>query len=129
MDQEYICPYCRGNLKIDNNIIITVRTQSQQRGILMVNPELGNYRYRKHVDLDLKDGERLEVFCPICHSNLRANNVNTNLAEIIMLDEEGHEFEIYFSEIVGEQVTFKIKETDLESFGEDSEGYINFFGV
>jgi hypothetical protein len=60
---------------------------------------------------------------------LKAINVNTNLAEIIMLDEDGKEYQIYFSEIVGEHVTFKIKDADMESFGEDSEGYVNFFGV
>ncbi|MBC8376876.1 MAG: hypothetical protein H8E26_12585 [FCB group bacterium] len=129
MNYEYICPYCRGNLKIDGDIVFAVRTQNQQRGLLMVNSELGDYRYRKHPDLDLNEGDRLETFCPICHANLKAINVNTNLAEIIMLDEEGKEYQIYFSKIVGEHVTLKIKDTDMESFGEDSEGYVNFFGV
>ena len=129
MKNEYICPYCRGNLKIDNDIIFAVRTQSQQRGILMVNPELGNYRYRKHPDLEVKDGDQLETFCPMCHSNLKAIDVNKHLAEVILIDEDGDEYQIYFSEIVGEHVTFKIKDADMESFGDDSEGYINFFGV
>ncbi len=129
MKNEYICPYCRGNLKIDNDIVFAVRTQSEQRGIIMVSPKLGNYRYRKHPDLKLKDGDLLETFCPMCHSNLKAINVNTNLAEVIMVDENGDEYQIYFSEIVGEHVTFKIKDSDMESYGDDTEGYINFFGV
>ena len=129
MKNEYICPYCRGNLKIDNDIIFAIRTQNQQRGILMVNPELGNYRYRKHPDLEVKDGDQLETFCPMCHSNLKAIDVNRHLAEVILIDEDGDEYQIYFSEIVGEHVTFKIKDADMESFGDDSEGYINFFGV
>jgi len=129
MKNEYLCPYCRGNLKIENDIVFAVRTQAQQRGLLMLSPELGNYRYKKHVDLDLSEGDRLETFCPICHSNLKAINVNKNLAEIIMLDETGNECQIYFSEIVGEHVTFKIQDADMESFGDDTEGYINFFGV
>lgn len=129
MKNEYVCPYCRGNLKIDNDIIFAVRTQSEQRGLLMVSPQLGNYSYRKHPDLEFTDGERVETFCPMCHSNLKAINVSTNLAEVIMIDEAGDEYQIYFSEIVGEHVTFKIKDTDMESFGDDTAGYINFFGV
>ncbi len=129
MKNEYICPYCRGNLKVDNDIVFAVRTQNEQRGLIMVSPELGNYRYRKHPDLDIKDGDLLETFCPMCHSNLKAINVNTNLAEVLMVDEDGDEYQIYFSEIVGEHVTFKIKDADMETFGDDSEGYINFFGV
>lgn len=125
----YICPYCRGNLQVENNIIFSVRAHGEQRGLIMVSPELGNYRFRKHPDLNLNDGDQLETFCPMCHSNLKAINVNKNLAEVIMIDGDGEEFQIYFSEIVGEHVTFKIKDTELESFGDDTEDYINFFGV
>ena len=129
MKNEYVCPYCRGSLKVDSDIVFAIRTKNEQRGLIMVSPELGNYRYRKHPDLDLEEGDRLETFCPMCHSNLKAINVNTNLAEVLMVDEDGDEYQIYFSEIVGEHVTFKIKDADMETFGDDSEGYINFFGV
>ena len=126
---EIICPYCRGNLRIDNDIVFAVRTHDHQRGLLFVSPTLGNYQYRKHPDLDIKEGDQLETFCPICHSNLKAINVNNNLAEVIMVDKTGKESQVYFSEIVGEQVTFKIDDSHLESYGEDTEGYINFFGM
>lgn len=128
MKNEYICPYCRGYLRIGDDIVFAVRTHDHQRGLLLVNPELGNYRYRKHPELDVREGDQLETFCPMCHSNLKAINVNTNLAEVIMLDEAGNESQIYFSEIVGEHVTFKIDDSHMESYGEDTEGYINFFG-
>jgi len=129
MKTEYLCPFCRGNLKIDNDIVFAIRTKAEQRGIIMLSPELGNYQVRKHESLLMNEGDRLETFCPMCHSNLRAINVNTNLAEVIMTDENGDEYEIYFSEIVGEHSTFKIKDSDLESFGDDSDGYVNYFGV
>jgi len=129
MTNEYLCPYCRGNLKIGNDIVFAVRTKNEQRGILLLSPKLGNYRVRKHDSLALKEGERLDTFCPMCHSNLRAINVNTNLAEVLMIDTDGDEYEIYFSEIVGEHVTFKIKDADIESFGDDTESYMNYFGA
>ncbi len=129
MKNEYLCPYCRGNLKVENNIIFAVRTKNEQRGLLLFSPELGNYRCHKHESLDLKEGERIETFCPMCHSNLKAISVNRNLAEVIMVDANGDEYEIYFSEVVGEHSTFKIKDTDIESFGDDSGDYINYFGA
>ena len=45
-----------------------------------------------------------------------------------MIDELGDEYEIYFSEIIGEQVTIKIHESDIESFGDDTDTYMNYFG-
>lgn len=128
MKNEYICPYCKGHLKVGNNIIFAIRTHNQERGMLLLNPELGNYKWTKHKSLKLNEGERVETFCPMCHSNLRAINVNKNLAEVIMIDEHGEEYEIFFSEIVGEHCTFKIHESDVESFGDDSDDYINYFG-
>ncbi|MCF7822683.1 MAG: hypothetical protein K9N35_00780 [Candidatus Marinimicrobia bacterium] len=128
MKNDYLCPYCRGNLKVDNNIVIAVRTQNEQRGLLLLSPKLGNYRCHKNDSLTFSDGERLESFCPMCHSNLKAINVNSNLAEVIMVDEQGDEYAIFFSEIVGEHSTYKIKDHDIESFGDDAEDYINYFG-
>jgi len=129
MKNEYLCPYCRGSLKVDNDIIIAVRTEDQKRGLLLLSPELGNYRCRKHPSLTYKEGERIETFCPMCHSNLKAINVNQNLAEVILVDEHGEEYLIYFSEIAGEHSTYKISDHDVESFGDDSEDYLNYFGV
>jgi len=128
MKNDYLCPYCRGYLKVGNNIIFAIRTQAQERGLLLLSPELGNYRISKHSTLKLIDGERVETFCPMCHSNLRAINVNKNLAEVIMVDEEGEQYEIFFSEIVGEHSTYKIHDSDIESYGDDTADYMNYFG-
>ena len=129
MKNEYLCPYCRGNLKIENDIIFAARTKTEQRGIILLSPKLGNYRVRKHPDLDFNEGEQLEIFCPMCHSNLKAININENLAEVLMIDELGDEYQIYFSEVIGEHVTIKIHDSNIESFGEDTEDYMNYFGV
>ncbi len=129
MTNEYMCPYCRGQLKIENDIVLAVRTKTEQRGVLLLSPKLGNYRVRKHADLDLNEGEHLEVFCPMCHSNLKAINVNSDLAEVIMKDDNGDEYQIFFSEIVGEHVTFKIHDSDVESYGDDTGNYMNYFGA
>ncbi len=129
MKNEYLCPYCRGHLKVGNNIIFSVRTKDNKRGLLLLSPELGNYRCTNHKSLNLIEGEKVETFCPICHSNLKAININRNLAEVIMVDESGEQYEIYFSEIVGEHSTYKIQDSDVESFGDDSGDYMNYFGV
>lgn len=129
MKNEYICPYCRGHLKVGGNIIFSVRTSKGGLGLLLLSPELGNYHCTNHQSLELVEGEKLETFCPICHTNLKAISVNQNLAEVIMIDEKGEEFEIYFSEIIGEQCTYKIKESEIESYGADSNDYTNYFGA
>jgi len=129
MENLYLCPYCRGHLMVNNHIVFSAKTGSGNRGIIFLSPKLGNYHCFKHKSFELKAGDRLEILCPICHSNLTATNVNRNLAEIIMVDKNNNEYDIYFSEIVGEKCTYKIKDKHIESYGENSAAYVNFFGV
>ena len=70
----------------------------------------------------------LEFNCPVCHADLTANEINPNLARIIMIDENKKEFDIFFSKICGEHSTFLIHEDDIvEKFGKDSSVYVNYF--
>ncbi|MEA3500707.1 MAG: hypothetical protein U9R41_06810, partial [Candidatus Marinimicrobia bacterium] len=64
----------------------------------------------------------------ICHKNLEAKSLNKNLAKIILRDKKGIEHDILFSEIVGEKCTYVIYKNRVDSFGDDSDHYINFFG-
>ena len=129
MENSYLCPFCRGQLKIENHIVFAAKIESGKRGLIFLSPQLGDYRCLHSNSFQFKTGERMEILCPICHANLTALNVNKNLAEVIMVDRDGVEYIIYFSEIFGEKCTYKIHEKDLESFGDDSAQYINFFGV
>lgn len=129
MENSYLCPFCKGQLKVADNIVFSAKTETGKRGILFLSPQLGDYRCINSADFQLAAGEHLEILCPICHSNLTAISVNRNLAEVIMIDKNNEESTIYFSEIVGEKCTYKIHDKNIESYGENSVKYMNYFGV
>jgi hypothetical protein len=70
------------------------------------------------------------MLCPLCHANLTDQTISKNLARIKMIDSAGLEYDIYFSEIVGEKCTYKInRDKKVETFGEDAADYQNFWGA
>lgn len=125
---EYICPKCNGYLKVNVKIIFIALKENGKKGIILLNPDLGDYKRIAHSSMKLKDGERLTFLCPICQSDLSANEINRNLARIIMTDENGTEYKILFSEVQGEKCTYRICKKEIEAFGEDSSTYLNYFG-
>ncbi len=128
MGNDFICPYCKGKLNMKGNIILAVRKEDDKRGLLCLSPKLGNYKTETHPDFKLTDGEEIEIYCPMCHSNLAALEINEHLEKILMVDSNHTVYQILFSGIAGEHCTYKIKEHGVESFGEDSQTYMNFFG-
>ncbi len=129
LKENYLCPHCNSHLRVWNNIIFTIMSnKNKKRGLLLLNPELGNYSYLSHASLKFEDGEIVEFFCPVCQTNLAAKEINENLIKIAMIDENGKEYEIFFSKIAGEHSTFKIeKDNILENFGDDVSSYYNYF--
>ncbi len=128
MNRDYLCPKCHGHIKVGSHIIFTVITRNQKRGIMLLSPELGDYRTIHHPSLEFQPGDRVEFLCPICHANLTASEWHHNLARIVMIDEEGNRYDVVFSEIAGEKCTYKIGNDEIESFGENSAEYTNYFG-
>lgn len=129
MKNDYICPYCQGKLNIKTNIVLSVRNEAQQRGLIFLSPKIGNYESATHPSFTIKEGEQLEIFCPICHANLKAIEFDKHLAKISMMDESQKVYEIVFSEIVGEHCTYKLVKHSIESYGKDKNQYMNFFGA
>ena len=97
-------------------------------GLLLLSPQLGEYSATTHSAFHLNDGERVDIYCPVCHENLGDYMDHQNLARVIMVDETGKEYDIVFSEIIGQHSTYKIHGKDVESFGEHAELYTNFWG-
>jgi len=126
---NYLCPDCRSYLRVWNNVIFTVKLKSKnQQGILLLNPELGNYDFIHHTSIKFEEGELVDFICPVCHADLTATEINENLARVILTDENKKEYDVYFSKICGEHSTFKIKEDDIiEKYGEDSSSYLSYF--
>lgn len=129
MKIHYLCPHCRSYLRVWKNIIVTVKSiEGKKQGLLLLDPDLGNYTYVSHPSLKFIEGEKIEFYCPVCFSNLSANEINENLVKIIMVDEQLHEYDIYFSNIAGHQTTFKIaKDNIIERHGDHSSSYTDYF--
>jgi len=128
MSLNYQCPHCNGYLAINGCVIFSIRTLDLKSGIISLHTELGNYLIKKNPQFDIKEGDFLDFYCPICHAAL-ASEVHDNLAKIIMIDEENREFEILFSRVVGEKTTFKIIGETMEIFGDDSAEYLDFINL
>ena len=129
MKKDYLCPYCKGKLNVNKNIVLSVHTESNNRGLIFISPELGNYKTITHPSFEIKEGEHLDIFCPICHANLQAIEIDKNLAKVMMMDESQKVYEIVFSEIAGEHCTYKLVDQSIESYGEHTEHYRNHFGA
>ena len=125
---DYLCPFCKSQLRANRKIVFSAELEDGRKGLVLLEPELGNYRTITHPSFDIKLGCTIEFFCPICHENLAAKDVDNHLARVLMVDGNNKESEILFSKIVGEKCTYKINNGDIEAYGEDSDIYTNHFG-
>jgi hypothetical protein len=130
MAVEYICKICRGHLNVKTSIVLAAsKLHSSKRGLVFLNPELGNYTTTTHPSFVIQEGEEYIYNCPICHSQLNSTKYK-HLVRVIMVDEKGKEFDIYFSGIAGEKCTYKIREDKIEAkIGPDAKTYDKYFDV
>jgi len=129
MAVEYLCKMCRGHLNVKTSIVLAAaKINSTKRGLVFLNPQLGDYTTTTHPSFRIEEGSEYIYTCPICHSQLNSGKY-AHLVRILMIDEEGKEFNIYFSGIAGEKCTFKIRGTDIEKQGPDSVIYEKYFDV
>ena len=130
MAVEYLCKVCRGHLKVKTSIVLAAsKTNSPERWLIFLNPEIGNYTTTTHPSFHIKEGEEYIYTCPICHSQLNSAKYN-HLVRIIMIDDDGKEYNIYFSGIAGEKCTFKIRGNKVEEKkGPDARMYNKYFDI
>jgi hypothetical protein len=130
MATEYLCKVCRGHLNVKTSIVLAAsKTSGPERGLVFLNPELGNYTTTTHPSFSIKEGEEYVYTCPICHSQLNSAKYK-HLVRIIMIDNDKKEFNIYFSGIAGEKCTFKIRGNKIEEKqGPDVKIYDKYFEV
>jgi hypothetical protein len=128
MRNDYLCPHCRGHLKVHEHIVFLARKGNDDQGLVFLSPELGDYRPVSHPTFKLEEGKHYDFFCPMCQADLAAGEISENLARIIKVDDDGVESYVLFSEIAGEKCTYVIHNDDIEAYGEDQARYMNFFG-
>jgi hypothetical protein len=129
MAVDFLCKACRGILNVKTSIIISAtKINSTKRGLVYLNPELGNYTNTTHPSFGMEDGAEYIYNCPICHSQLNSAKY-PHLVRIILRDENGKESDIYFSNIAGEKCTYKLSETGIEKQGPDASKYDKYFDI
>ena len=127
MAAHYLCPHCKSHLKLAEDIIFLTKNNKGQSGLVLLSPRIGDYSVINDPTLNFEPGDHTNFICPVCYENLDAPEYDKNLAKVI-LREDGKEYEILFSKIVGEKCTYKKLGSDVQSFGEDTDKYTNFFG-
>ena len=89
MAVDFLCKACRGILNVKTSIIISAtKINSTKRGLVYLNPELGNYTNTTHPSFGMEDGAEYIYNCPICHSQLNSAKY-PHLVRIILRDEKG----------------------------------------
>ena len=125
MDNHYICPHCRGHLRVGDYIIFKIRNSKREMGLLLLHPEVGNYSSFKHPRFEFQEGDRVDFFCPLCMQSLDAS-LDENLVQVIMIDSNETEHEVYFSRIAGEQSTYQVSDEGVMETGVHSHHYTHF---
>ena len=130
MATSYLCKACRGVLNVSSTIVLSAqKMNSSSRGLVHLNPEIGNYTKTTHPSFKIEEGQEYMYVCPICHSQLNSAKY-PHLVHILMTDESGKEYNIYFSGIAGEKCTYKIRGRKVEMVkGPDAERYNKYFEV
>ena len=127
MEKSFHCPFCHGQLYINEHIVFSARSESHQRGLVLLTPDLGDYRAIRHPDFRIHTGEHVDFYCPICHANLMFEKNGKKFTRIMMM-EVGEEYEVLFSQIAGERATYVIGDKTVKAFGDDANEGINFWG-
>ena len=126
-ENNFLCPKCRAQLVPNKKIVLLAKPSEGPSGLLLLSPQLGEYSATTHSAFKVNKGDKVDIFCPVCHADLGYHD-DQNLAKIIMVDDRGEEYDIVFSEIIGQRCTYKIHGEEIEKYGEDAEIYTNYWG-
>jgi len=122
---DFLCPKCKEHIRVGDNIIFKVKTTKKQIGLLLLSPQIGNYSSIKHPSFEIKQGDALSFFCPVCNTSLMSD-IHPNLALVLMKDENGESYAVYFSQVAGEHSTYKTDGDAVQATGEDAGKYTYF---
>jgi len=125
MENSFICPYCKGHLKVGDEVIFRVRNQKKDLGLVLLSAQIGNYGSVKSPEFKYNKGEALDFYCPLCSHSL-STSFGENLIHVVMLDKKRVEHNIYFSRISGEKSTYKVTDDKVIATGEHADRYTYF---
>jgi len=126
-DNDYICPKCKGHLNVGGYLVFATQTHKKHKGLLMMSPKVGEYKYLHHDKFQLEKGEMLDFECSICQADLTSEK-NKDHAMIFMIRQEDHiEYELYFSKVIGKESTYVVAHDNVETFGEHAIDFEDLF--
>ena len=125
MENYYLCPHCRGHLRVGDHIVFKVRNTLREKGLLLLHPELENFTSIIHPKFHFEEGERIDFFCPLCMSSLDAA-LDETLVHVIKVNALGEEEGVYFSRITGTTSTYKASSRGALVTGVHSYRYTHF---
>ncbi|NRA12220.1 MAG: hypothetical protein HRT57_09730 [Crocinitomicaceae bacterium] len=120
---NYHCPNCDHQLTNNNQIHFKVETEANESTHLYLSAVPGEYGYNSKDNLTLTNGDRIKFFCPSCNSNLQSKS-HSEFIEVNMKVKEGILFEVFFSPVYGEQITYVMMEDELVKYHDDFFGEI-----
>lgn len=126
MKKNFKCPKCNSYIRVGDYIVISAKSTENETGLIFLSPEIGNYAKLTHPKFELKEGESYKLYCPVCHAKLNEEEKG-NMVKVI-LEQDGKEYKIHFSNIIGEHVTFRVAEDKVEKIGK-SDRYAKYFDL
>lgn len=132
MKNTFACPHCQGVLNPNVKILLVADT-GQARGLVLLSPQPGNYKYLCDPSLEgaLQPGRMITFSCPLCQADL-ASPDNPQLARLDLRVPSHETRRVEFSREFGTHATFIISGGEVvDKYGEDAEGFdgLNFFGM
>lgn len=143
--QTFYCPKCGAKLSFLDGTVVKLQGKLQAPDFSVQTQfffpaKLGQYGAIVSGPVTLKEGARVEFFCPNpkCGVDFTAA-YNPDLSEIRMVDERGGEFVVVFHKIYGKKATFVVDRAQnklVQKYGEDADDLadaferpLNFFGA
>ncbi len=128
MSNNYYCPICKSNMNIGSSLVFSAKSPDNEKGLIFLDTELGNYTRTTHPGFALREGVEYKFYCPVCHAKLNKED-HPNLVRVEMADQEGKKYEINISNIIGEQCTYQIEEKEVRAYGPHAERYRKYLDV
>ena len=122
---DFMCPKCKGHLRVGDHIIFKIKNHRKETGLILLSPQIGNYSSIKHPSFEFGQGELVDFYCPLCSASLKSD-IHKNLALVLMKDQEGKGFAVYFSQVAGEHSTYEVDGDSVRAAGEDAGLYTYF---
>ena len=119
-DNDYLCPHCKGHLNVGGHLVFATRTKRKHKGLLLLDTEVGSYNYKHHDKFHLEKGELVDFECPICQKDLTSEQDKEHAMIIMIENEDGQEYDLYFSKVAGKQSTYVVAHDNIDIFGDDA---------